>query len=924
MGTIVQAPERASAEAHGLQPVERPEAGGTGLGSFLESILPVVNAELDAYDKDSRARVMALGQNDKLNNVMNQVSLLDRQNYAHGRNYQTIVNGQILLAQKFQEKIYNADPKTFEPEALLKEGREFTNASVNNIHDSNLPSDIKAEMYASQLKENATYMKAVDAKIKQITADNGAQTRTNHTAELTRNLREEVNTIEEKIVVLDTFYEKDALLQRSLDPNATAEDMAAKTTESVKAALTLILSDIETNGQPEDLAKLEQLTELADQLVPRDLNLANQVKDKAQKIGNDIRTNQIARKDYNTSNFLNERKVNPALWDDVDLTREYVNGLFSDGSIPYEKRVSLAKQVWKDHTDHQVKILNAEVVTDPLSSSPMEYAAMGKSGGKWEDDVIGEFIKQEPNNPAIGALRALDFFSKHAEYSPNGVKKASGFVFSTLTGYARMSDQEVANDPHADMRREQFAIMSQMYQRFKSQNMSKAYDLLSGVSPEYVDAFASVFETGKTLEDVREMFKNPISTQQQFANIERVLGDAKGIEKALDLGNEGFGGHDGQGRASMSDGLEDTYSSVIQTHMAGQKAYYAGTAPITTATGLVGAFVNAGGLIPSTHGISSIIMDLGVANQVKNWTISGSKQKLDTAYFSRAVDVERARLSEVHKTDWANIIVYSDATGQQMHYDVYESGGIRGKSAPKKKFSGAMLMGNLKQSAERIYAADARRKESPEAAEERGVSTRIGTANLVDVNGKSSSVKVNSLYARGAGDNLFVATRWVNHMQEMEGFTVNGTRTYDANTKKESIVYGHGMTKKTLQSKGINMYAEVMAARGNPQKMMDVQGKFMKKYYADVNKDLKRVGIPMPNTGDYPQKFMPSLMLIYDVKWHAGSTDGLARAMNAKSYAQGRRILQGLSTYNRKNLGSKRNRFMESALKSHYALRGVR
>lgn len=923
MGTIVQTPERTAVEIGGLTAIEKQAEGGGGLGAFLEGILPAVNTELETYDKESRARVMALGQNDKLNNVMNEVSILDRQNYAHGRNYQQVVNGQILLAQKFQEQVYNADPDTFEPEELLKQGREFTNQSVNNIHDSALPSDIKEALYNAQLKENATYMKAVDAKIKQVTGDNISKTRTNAAAELTRNLREGSYTAEERTVLLDTFFDKDSLYQRSLNQEATADEIATQSNATVGSVLKFILADIEVTGQPDDLVKLDQVIELSEQLVPRDLELAMQVKDKALKISADIRKNQNARRDYNTNNFLNARITDPTLWDNVDATKEYVNGLFLDSSIDFETRVSLSNQVWDAHTKYQEKLLNAEVVADPLSSSPSEYEAMGKTAGNWEDDSIASFIKTEPNNPALGYIKAMDYFSKHAEYTSGGMKKASTGFFRTLTGYARMSDQEVANDQFADMRKEQFAIMSSMYQRAKGQNMSRAYDLLSGVEPEYVDAFSAAFETGKTLEDVREMFKNPVSTQQRYANIERVLADSGGIQKALNLGNEGFGGHDGQGRASMSDGLEPQYGEIVSMHMGSQKAYYASTAPISTPTGLVTAFNNAGGLVKSTNGLSSIVMDLGVAKQVNNWTVSGSKQKLSTEYFARAVDIERLRLSEVHGTDMANIIAYSDGTGQQMYFDVYESGGfITGKKEPKKKFSGAVLMGNIKVDAERIHSADSKRKATPAAQDSKNMAIVIGQANIVDVNGRQSTNKVNALYARAMGDNLYAATRWVNHMGEMEGFSVNGTATKDANSGRKSFVYGHGMTVDTLTRMG--MLKEVQAARGNTQLMLNLQGRFAQKYYANIGTDLKRVGIPKPTSAEYPAKFIPSMMLIYDVSWHAGNTNGLAKAMNAKSYAQGRRILQGLSTYNRKNLGSKRNRFMESALQSHFRLRGVK
>lgn len=934
MGTLVQAPERASVEIGGLAAIDKPASGTGGLGAFLEGILPAINQELNEYDKESRARVMALGQNDKLNNVMNEVSILDRQNYAHGRNYQGVVNGQIALAQKFQESIYNADPATFDPDALLKEGRDFTNKSVNNIHDSALPADLKEGLYQAQLKENATYMKMVDSKIKQITSDNAATTRTNSVAEYSRNLSAEAHTPEELGLVTDAFIEKRALAIRSTNPEATTKEVDDEINADLKSAFTFNLNQIKTNGNPEDMQKLQHLSEVAQQFVDRDLGLAMMVQEKADSIGSEIETNQIARRSFELQNYLNERRVDPTLWT-KEGALEAATARFTDGSIPYPERARQAGEILGAYAKYQEKLANAEVILDPRQESISSYVARGDSQADYDKDILASFIKEEASNPAIGALKAIDFFSKQAEYSDTGVKAASKVLFNTLTGYARMSDSEVQNDPYSDIRREQFAITAQLYNQFKSENMSKAYDLLGGLPSEYVDAFSAAFETGKSLEDVRKMFQNPVSTAETYANIERITADAAGIKKALHLGKEVFsleGSPDGRGRASISDGLEDRFSELVSVKLKGSKAHFAGTAPVSTATGAIAEYNNSGGLIKSTNGYASTIMDLGVAKQVQNWKVTGSTTPMGTQYFARSIDATRQNLAKEHKVSPSNVLVFSDATGQLMHFELYESTGLRGKGEPKLKFRGDVSMSRIKSQAETLYKADAKRNNSSAGQDNKYMNTRIGQANISDVNGRNSVGKVNAMYANGAGGNLGIATMWVNHMQQMEGFTANGTGTVDANTGRPSYVYGHGMTTATLTKMG--MLAEVQAARGNTQKMLDVQGKFMQKYYKDVNSDLQSVGLPVPNSGIYSSKHLPSLMLVYDVKWHAGSiygrklkngkrTLGLVDAMNANSYSQGRKILQGLSTYNRKNLGSKRNRFMESALKSHYNSRGI-
>lgn len=926
MGTLVQAPERASVEIGGLAAIDKPASGSGGLGAFLEGILPAINQELNEYDKESRARVMALGQNDKLNNVMNEVSILDRQNYAHGRNYQGVVNGQIALAQKFQEKIYNADPATFDPEELLREGREFTNQSVNNIHDSALPADLKEGLYQAQLKENATYMKMVDAKIKQITSDNAATTRTNSVAEYSRNLSEKAYTPEELGLVTDAFIEKRKLAIRSMNPDATTQEVNDEINADLKSAFTFNLNQIKTNGNPEDLQKLQHLSAVAQQFVDRDLGLAVMVQEKADSIGSEIETNQVARRSFEVQNYLNERMVDPTLWTKEDALAR-ATAIFSDGSIPYPERARLAGSILNDYAKYQEKLANAEEILDPRQESISSYVARGDSQADYDKDVLASFIKEESSNPAIGALKAIDFFSKQAEYSDTGVKAASKVLFNTLTGYARMSDSEVQNDPYSELRREQFAITAQMYNQFKSENMSKAYDLLGGLPSEYVDAFSAAFETGKSLEDVRKMFQNPVSTAETYANIERITSDAAGIKKALNLGKEVFsleGSPDGRGRASISDGLEDRFSELVSIKLKGSKAHFAGNAPVSTATGAIAEYNNSGGLIKSTNGYASTIMDLGVAQQVQNWKVTGSTTPMGTQYFARSIDATRQKLAKEHKVSPSNVLVFSDATGQLMHFELYESTGLRGKGEPKLKFRGDVSMSRIKSQAETLYKADAKRNASQAGQDLRSANTTIGRATIAEHrSSRTHNVKVSADYAHAFGGNLELGTDWVNHMGRYEKYVSRRTDTRDANSKRPSKVYAMGITEATARDMdartGSNWERRLIAAQGNAQETINIQGQFAKAYYKDLPSWTREVGIPAPNSKMYSPQYKPALMLLLDAKWHGGQGyTGMNRVLNAKSYKEARRIMQGLSIYNREKTGSDRNKWMEYSLEQYF------
>ena len=83
MPTMIQAPDIVGTEVSGLQPVMRPSTQ-SGLGSFLQGLMPAVNTEIEKYQDENQQKNIALGMNDELNKVHRDVSWLDRRNYEYG------------------------------------------------------------------------------------------------------------------------------------------------------------------------------------------------------------------------------------------------------------------------------------------------------------------------------------------------------------------------------------------------------------------------------------------------------------------------------------------------------------------------------------------------------------------------------------------------------------------------------------------------------------------------------------------------------------------------------------------------------------------------------------------------------------------------------------------------------------------------
>lgn len=930
MGTLVQAPERASVEVSGLQAIASPTGKGGGLGTFLSGILPAVNREIDNYQKENKAHNLALGQNDKLNGMVREAGLLNRRDYSQGREYQSVVNGQIMLAKDFQGYMDSLDPDEFDPDEVYKKGQEFTAQTIETINSSKLDPELKTQLYASNMKENASYMVGIDKKVAKFKDDAAQQTRVNELAALTLKLKNTDQTAAEVVVGIEAFIERrDTSLQLS-NPEMSAEQRRESIFKDLDIGFTNLLDSIHIDGLDSDAPTFEHITALSDHLLEIGaVDLANKVQTKSNEVYTDIREQNVARKEFTFSVTKDKWEADPALATEEDVKR-IMGELSADSSIPLADRLGLAAKYHNIYMNAQEKLLKAEVALNPLQHSITSYYAMGKSESELVEDVAALVLPQYANSPAEGGLALMNYgMDVKGEYSPLMVKKGAETFFRSLESYVRKSDAEVANDPYSQDRNAVFGKAMQMYQKYQRTSPEKARDLLSGVPENQIDAYAMVFERGGTLEDVRKALTSVVPVKMRMESISNAINDTTAIAKELALDAEFTSKYGGRFTKSMSDGVNDKFIFAYQAALTADQAYYADTESASSIKAMAAKRARYGADVKSPAGYNTAIFTIPAAKQMAKWT-SENGVVMGQEFVGLALDDMREVVARERKTSPSNIVITSDKNGSTINFQVWESGGWNGKGEPTLKDTATYSMARVKTVAQRIYKTANERKESQAGLDHISSNTPVGQLTVSDFKtGAISTVQVPADYANALGGNIPLGKDWLVHMQYMEDFVGGGSTARDANTGKKSTIYGHGMTGATIEKFG--MQREVAAALGNAQKMIQVQGKFMRKYYESLPSAVKSVGVPMPSTGVYPSNMKAPLMLVLDEMWHNGSiyntqnpSRSMHAAMNAKSYAAGEAILKRLNTYNRSSKkDTKRNKFMRNALKQHYKNRGL-
>ncbi len=952
MPTMIQTPEIAGTEVSGLQAIQR-KGAPSELGSFLQGMLPAINDEIKNYQDENASKNMALGMTDEMNKVHREVSWIDRRNYTYGHQYQNVQNGQAILQKKFTDDVSGID--STDPEAanrIFDIGRDYMASTVQNVYDSNLPKELKESLYQSTIKENAVYQQMINKKLQQLTADAEYNTRLNMTSMLARDLRTKEFDVPSLQLSVQTFKEKvrdgmmnstvqvwDDSTQRFEAKVPSAADINKETSLRLKAAFTNTLDTLKASGTSDDLQRMQQLSEVASMLIDEDLDLATYVQSKASEYQSQVEANNDSYKSREVNEMISGWELDPTTLD-VDVLNREIARISGDNSLSIGARTQYINQMQNAYTSINKAILSSKAVDVTLYDSPSQYEAIGKTEEAWAKDWVEQIQKANGGDPNKAGYEIMVKGGSGSEYSGTLVKRGSEIFFRSLLGSVSMTDAEAKNDEFYKYRQESFAQASALYRQYKQQNGSKAIDMLSGIDDKYRAAFETVMENGGTLAQVREAFKAPVQMTDSYKYYDTAR---EGITAdMLNLRSGTLGGAGGRFSRNMADTIEQPYVDMVKEVLGTSKHSFVantkGTSPYSLLSAAKGTI-----LLDSPAGYSSAIIPSRARAAMNQYKVEGTNTPIGNAYIGKAFDAQREAIAKQYGTRPDNVIVRVDDTGQTAQFYAYKIekdwGGLRegeyslaNGNANGVLSGGVVSMARIKKEAEGFYKQDNTRK--PEKVQE---GTRIGGAVIIDKSSGSKrgiGVKVNALYAEGMGGNVDLAKDWVSHMSSYEGFVSRPRVVTDQNTGKESRIYAMGVTEANMgDEKTKKMFADAV---GNPQRLMDIQGGFMRSYYKNLDMPtmLKRAGVPVPTGAAYPPQFKRSLMLMYDAGWHghrgaldkpAKGRNSILEAMNAKSYSQGLALLKNTSVYDRKNpTGNLRNKWMEESLRQHYNALGRR
>ena len=926
MGSLVQSPEVADALVSGIQASVTPTGSGGGIGSFLSKLLPAANAELEKYDEENKAKAMALGQNDKLNKMYREVSFLDRKNYAAGREYQSVINGQILLATDFQNKVDNMDVNNPDPDAYLRLNEEYNTATVDIVALSNLPTEAKKLLYDSTLKQNAAYTAMVDKKLKHITANNAATTRMNSLANLTKSATRSEMTPEELMTVVQAHKEVIRAGKLSVDPYTDAEDIDKQWQEDVQAVFTHALTTLAAGEDGRvNVEHMEMLEATVMGLEGVALKTSTVVSQKAMEFKAEAMSIADRQGMELFEEFSFRVQQNPASVPDTEFNelRTMIHGV---GNMTAEGKFAIDKKLNTLFLAKNEDLARGKKLYDATKMLDGDFERAGVSPAQGHSEALTAYQNQfAGDNFKVGSAM-IGQFADGAEYSSAGTRKGAEVLVRPFLGYLTMDASKVEDDEYTQLRATQFASFRDLYNQAAQSNGTLAADLLAGIPDDLRESFITTMRSGGSLEDLRSAAKSPKATAADYANSRKA---AEGMTAEMfNLGGKPigdfFGGQDSMSRHIQSNYLDD--AKVATEESLGILVQRNGN----SSTSEQAAIVMQETFLRNKAGLAPAIRNAYVARMMRSLKTSDGAP-MDEAFWGDADTAKRKELAEEYNVKASDIIVSFNSTGDVATYKLYDTTredrfGLRdGKGSRVQAVP--VTTSDLLADARKLYTEASTRTLRPTVNQtlEQEASRVMGVATFTDsATGSPRKVGITVPFVKATGGNPTVATNVLESLSRWYGFTTTPQNT------PQGRVYGLSANASVVNK---DIAKRFEAASGNVEATMRVQGEYFAQRLRSVNMEqaFTRTGVKAPTGDMYNPQSMSSATLLYSAAYLEGNkglygnnkgVKGVVTAMQEPTYAKAVATFKKSPLYDTTGQYSKRNSMYLEALKQHFKLKG--
>ena len=943
MATLVPQPELAQVRQSNLQATQRPVETEQNLSDFALALVGKVSEGLDAYNKDNRDRLVALGASDYMNEYQREVGFLDRKNYNQGRNLQSITENRIARQQTFFSEVQRLaqDPNTT-PDQLDELGQEYQRGNVDDIFAATeLDSDFKENMYQQVLKEDAVYLGHINETIKKVNADRYTKTKLNVGGSLYDDITKLPLNPEGTAVYLGAKF--DYLVQQAQQLKGVSLEDAVKDVQPVFAGtVQTILGQLDESNPstPEVLQKLNT----AAQVMMREgyIDMASPIIKDLREVTERVYKYNGIQASLTQGQYQHAVEMGEQTYD-IEQVRQNVAGYANNPNLTPEDKARLIKADW-DFAEAQNKaILDGKFAKDPqyiLSyGSAEEYVAAnygieGASEDAWYKTVTAAAEQQANYDPMLAGLNLLDFAQNKADrydaklYSEGGKRLASGFQT-----FAMNSDAQAKSSPQYKAAEQQFNQIGGLYRQWTSSsvNVARADAVLSGIENDDLRyALQEVWQSGGSMSDLREKLQNPVQAQVRRQNFDKAW-NALDL-KSTDLKGSVFHNSAGSFLDKMDKSSREYQLGIAKEAIEESKSRYTSRTVSPNPEALYQMALQDGLMIRNKY--SDIVVGRSTNDAFKQNRITTSKGvPMGRQLFAEVVNGKRELIGKQLNISPQNVLVQLGVNGDAYFYAV--------KDGQVQNFSGiAGMEGNRYRNTEwktdmekTYYARLAAGTKSKSGTMVVQSGAPLDKPQRLTVYGKDGKATVQNVVvpvdvAVGFGGNVELAQVVMRSLIDSEGFALYGKRT-NVNTagQTDGVVYAFGAREdKHLAGEGKRLIDEFKRNQGNMPAMMKTLGKFQEYHFRTSGTDsiLKSAGLPVPTARPLPKAAVMPSAAIYDAVWFGGKGGGqmLAKAYNAKSVVEGQRIFYNSPLYMKgKAVGTpaaRRNQMFLDAIKYHH------
>lgn len=957
---MVQLPETVMPTVSKLQAVEKPVK--EGFSGFLNRMLPEIGKGIDAYQQDNATKNIALGMADELNGISRDVSWIDSNNYETGKEVQKISSTQAANQQKYLATVRSMAYEGKTSEEIYEYGKQYLRENIDSVYYSGLNSQLKEMLYEAGIKETTVYQKAINDSIKEVT---------------------QVNAVKDANTRVAQYYS--VFRNTDVTPDGANDLMDAMVQKSIASSISnlgMTPAEAAANAEGEVIAMFKHWN---DQLDPSDPNTAKHAMalESAIRVAesrghvsfkslNELQT-QVNSSRSNILQYNGVQMENQLLkmeWDaensgtplNVEQLQGYVDNIYNsvqNGIISPEVGNRLSERANAILKTSNEKLLAgmyspANILANDISLPQFIMAGQGDEP-KYAGLIFQGLMMQAGGDQVTTGVSAINKAlqgNRDGQYLPTLMRKGSETLVSQFVGVMSMTPEQAEKNPNYGNAQKAWEQFKGLYQTTLQGNGTLAEEMLAGVPSTHIDIVRDMINQGSSLHSARDAIANPAEANRRRAmTVDAIKGVTSDTLNANWFGNTmgGFRWWKGMSKdvqGAMTKNVQAVYNSSLSQLSVG----------VTTDDP---AKLYAHALKSGMHFQDGEYNDTMFSYEsAKHYSsIQHKGVTIPRNVVSAAADDIRREVAKQAGTIPDNVLIYStnpniiavqafDKSGQLVlnaggsawngkvytadeftkrvknKYDEQTTQYSRNQSVidPVKRTLRTIVQDTSDLSFDKMMEA----KKAQDKADNARWASKGTVVNNKAYVGKSMAggkhpIQVAATHAVPFGGNAQLAQSWVTHLNNYEGWhnnitVVKGKKGGD--NDGENIGNGFNVRGNS------KWRAKAVAAQGNPQAIMDLQGEFTAVAFKSNQEAAAKVGMPVASTGGYDSRYVTSQLLIADMTWHSGNTRSIVKVLQQPTYQQAITELKKTREYQHAGDDHRRNVWRRNAVRDFYVAKG--